>query len=368
MTNLPARHEVDPRATWDTSTIFPSIEAWETAFSEVDQGITGLESFSGSLGRSPARLLEWLNTSEALILKTFHVAQYARLNYAVDATNQQNAAYAGRVTGLVSRLEAATAFEEPELMAVGFDKLRQWVKDTPGLQTYAHSFDLLERRAAHVRSAEVEELLGQVSDPFQHGFAIPRHPGQRRPDLQAGARRRQPQTGGGDARKMRTLLSSPDRTLRRTGWQSYADAHLAYRNTMANCLSAGIKQDAFIASARRYTSSLEAALEGNNLPVSVFPQRDRHLQGQPARLAPLLGPAPAAFLACASCASMIPMPPWARQPLDIPYEQAVDWIGEGMAPLGEEYVAILRRGALEAALGGQRHEQGQALWRLFLRA
>src|SRR5882762_4385010 len=33
--------------------------------------------------------------------------------------------------------------------------------------------------------------------------------------------------------------------------------------------------------------------------------------------------------------------------LQVPYEQAVEWVAAGVAPLGEEYVQILRRGALQ---------------------
>ncbi len=346
MTALPARNEVDPKYTWNTATIFATIEAWEAAFGEVEQGIANLSSFSGTLGQSPARLLEWLKLSEELTLKLLHVAQYARLNYAVDATNQQNAAYAGRVTGLAARFEAATAFEEPELMAVGFDTLRRWVKETPALQVYAHAFDLLERRAAHLRSAEVEELLGEVSDAF--GTASQTHGILANADLTfkpahaAGSREKVEVTHA----KMRTLLSSPDRKLRETGWRSYADAHLAYQNTMSNCLAAGIKQDAFNASARRYGSALEMALESNNLPVSVFHnvietfKANVHVWHRYWELR-------RRFFGLRKLRVYDTYATLGEKPLDIPYEQAVAWIAEGMAPLGEEYTATLRKGALE---------------------
>jgi len=70
--------------------------------------------------------------------------------------------------------------------------------------------------------------------------------------------------------KMRLLQADQDRQLRKSAWKSYADAHLACKNSMSNCLSAGIKQDVFNARARRYPSSVVAALEANNIPVEVF--------------------------------------------------------------------------------------------------
>ena len=142
------------------------------------------------------------------------------------------------------------------------------------------------------------------------------------------------------------LLGSPDRTVRRTAWESYADGHLAYKNTMANALAAGVKQDVFRARARRYDSSLEAALTPPNIPTAVFhnlietfrknlPTWHRYWRLR------------RKVLGVETLHEYDIKAPLTHSRIDVPYRQAVDWICEGMAPLGEEYVRILRRGALE---------------------
>ena len=44
--------------------------------------------------------------------------------------------------------------------------------------------------------------------------------------------------------------------------------------------------------------------------------------------------------------------PLGSEPPQFGYEQCVEWISESLAPLGDEYVATVRRGVHGAALGG----------------
>jgi oligoendopeptidase F len=346
MDALPARKDVEEKYTWDIASIFPNTQAWEQSFQEVEETLAGLRRFQGHLMDGPAVLAEWLRVSQTLRQKLTMTVQYARLNYAVDATNQQNAALNSRAGGLSARAAAAAAFEEPELMAIGFDKLRRWMDENPDLAVYAHYFSKLEKRSGHVRSAEVEELLSQLQDPFQTSSAT--HGILANADLKFKPARGADSTASVEVThsKMRMLLASPDRKLRRNGWKSYADAHLAYKNTMANCLAAGIKQDVLAARVRRYGSSVEAALEGNHIPAHVFhnvistfkanlPVWHRYwdLRRRVFGLKKLH-----VFDTYASLGGGA---------LDISYEQAVDWIADGLKPLGEDYVAVLRKGALQ---------------------
>jgi oligoendopeptidase F len=346
MDNLPVRKDVDPHYTWDLASIFATLEAWESAYREVEQALPDLKRFQGRLGESPQVLAEWLETIAALRQKMMMIYLYARLSYSVDATDQAAAALDNRAGGLYARVSAAAAFEEPEIMSVGFDRLRRWLGQEPRLADYAHYFEKLEQRAPHVRSAEVEELLSQLYDPFHtasatHGILV-------NADVTF-----KPARGASLAKpvevthsKMRLLLGSPDRKLRRSAWQSYADGHLAFKNTQANCIAAGYKQDWLNARARRYASSVEAALEGNSIPVKVFfnviesfkanlPVWHRYWDFRRRVLKLRKAAVYDTYAALGDDTQVIPI------------EQAVDWICAGLQPMGADYVAILRKGALE---------------------
>ncbi len=139
------------------------------------------------------------------------------------------------------------------------------------------------------------------------------------------------------------LRTDPNRTVRRTAFENYADAHLAFKNTMASALASGVKQDVFRARARRYASSLESATSSNYIPIDVFHNLIKTFRAN--------------------------LPTWHRYwnirrralgydtlyvydekaPLTnakpkISFDQSVDWICAGMQPLGDEYVTVARRG------------------------
>jgi len=342
---VPQRSEVSVEYTWDTAGVYASRADWEAELARVEKQLPELAVFQGQLGSSPGRLADWLDTAERLMNTVARLYLYASMFHNVDTNDQAALANHDRAIGIYTRAIAATAFAEPELLAIGFDTLRGWMAEDPRLAPFAHYFDQLQRRQAHVRSAEVEQLLGQLRDPFSgargiHGILT-----------DADLRFTPAHTAAGDPLDLvqgniSALLTSSDREVRRSAWESYADAHLSMQNTMAACLATGVKQDVFMARARRYPSALEASLANNNIPVEVFhnliatyrsnlPTWHRYWK---LRKRALGFDTLAAYDVKAPLTDKMP---------NVPLAQSIDWICAGMRPLGEEYVAVMRDGLLE---------------------
>jgi oligoendopeptidase F len=343
--DVPHRRDIAPEHTWHLENVFSSDDAWEEGFKQVVEAAPRLESFRGRLHEGPAVLVEWFAVQEDVFRILGRVFIYASMVHNVDTAEQEGKAKNERAMGLLARTVAAAAFAEPEMIAIGFETLRAWIAREPRLAIYGHSLDVLERRQEHVRSPEIEELLGLVRDPFDTASST--HSVLGDTDL----RFKPAKTSTGDdievvQGNVGALLTDSDREVRRTVWESYNEAHLALKNTMANCLSAGVKQNVFMARARAYRSSLEAALEANNIPVDVFhslintyrrnlPIWHRYWRVRKKALG---------YNALHVYDIKAPLTP---DPPRVPYETAINWIVEGMRPLGDEYVEILRRGALE---------------------
>ena len=342
---VPQRSEVSVEYTWDTAGVYASRADWEAELARVEKQLPELAVFQGQLGSSPGRLADWLDTAERLMNTVARLYLYASMFHNVDTNDQAALANHDRAIGIYTRAIAATAFAEPELLAIGFDTLRGWTAEDPRLAPFAHYFDQLQRRQAHVRSAEVEQLLGQLRDPFSgargiHGILT-----------DADLRFTPAHTAAGDPLDLvqgniSALLTSSDREVRRSAWENYADAHLSMQNTMAACLATGVKQDVFMARARRYPSALEASLADNNIPVDVFhnliatyrsnlPTWHRYWK---LRKRALGFDTLAVYDVKAPLTDKMP---------NVPLAQSIDWICAGMRPLGEEYVAVMRDGLLE---------------------
>jgi len=344
-TSIPARKDVPVEHTWDASSIFENDEAWEKEFRTIEGRLPDLAEFRGHLADGPATLADWFAAAEAVRGAYSRLNVYSYMFFAVDSADQAASARHDRSRGLGSRVDATTSFAEPELLAIGREKLSAWAREEPRLAIYEHYFDILERKREHVRSAEVEELLSQAADPF--GTAASIHGVMANADLAFAPAK----ALDGDQYEVaqgtiNALLASSDREVRKNAWESYADSHLAVKNAMAACLAAGVKRDVFVARARRYQSSLEAALTPNHIPLEVFHNvLDAFRRNIPTwhrywaiRRRALGVDRLHAFDTRATLTQDVS---------PISYRQAVDLVLEGVAPLGPEYTATLRRGVLD---------------------
>ncbi len=341
---LPTRAEVDKRFTWDAESVFSDEAAWESAVETVLARLPDLGEFKGHLGDSPDTLADWFDATERVQRLFGKVTVYTTMSYSVDVNDQAAVARTDRTRTAAAQLGAAMSFAMPEMIAIGFPKLREWVATSPRLAHLGHYVDRLEKLQSHIRSTEVEEVLTQVSDPL--ASAVSAH------SVLANADMRFPPAVGVEGSEevaqgtIGLLLTSPDPSVRRTAYESYADVHLALQNTMATSLAAGIKRDVFYARARGYASSLHAALEPAFIPLAVFNniiQAFRDNVGTWHRYWRLRQRVSSQQTLKAHDTRA----PLQDFRLDVPYEQAVEWISSGVAPLGDEYVRVLRKGALE---------------------
>lgn len=343
---LPSRSEIPDKYKWDDTSVFANQEAWQKEYDLVGADLFKLEPYRGHLGDSPQMLVEGLELLEALHKRVNIVHVYASMSHAVNTQDQNAAAMNGRVLGLAGRAGAAFSFLDPELISIGQAKLQQWMDQEPRLKIYAHYFDNLFRKQAHVRSAEVEEILGMLADPFSGAYTSNNL-------LTSADMRFSPAVAtDGSEREVaqgtyHTLLGDPDRQLRKTDFEHYRDVFLAFKNTSAAQLETSVKQNVFNMRARRFDSTLAMALHEQNLPVEVY----HNLIANFVKNLPTWHRYWRVRKKALGVPTLHTYDIWA--PLTkafkhIPYEEAVDWICAGLAPMGKEYVEIVRHGSLDA--------------------
>lgn len=343
--SLPFRADVDPKYTWNLSSLFPDVTAWEAALADLQNAIPKIVSFQGTLAESATQLADLFELTSGVYKAAGRMGQWATLHRAVDLTDQIAAARAGRAQSVLAKLSAETAFIDPELMTLSAETVEQWLTDEPRLAIYRHYFERLADRKPHLRSAEVEQLLAQSMDAFStasasHGILM-------NADL-----RFENATGANDdtfpvsQATLRNIMTHPDRTLRQTAWESYSDGHLSVKHTFANNYHAYLKQNVFFARARSYDSVIEQSLGANQIPLSVyhnvidvFRERSDVWQRYFAVRKQALG-----------LDTLAPFDMWAplsAQTPTISFEQSVRMVAAGMQPLGKQYVEVFERGCLE---------------------
>lgn len=341
---VPQRKDIPPEFTWNANSLFPSTEAWKAERAGIANDISTLSRFRGRLSDSPDGVAEALEALDGFRARLTRLFTYALMAHSVDTTDSTAAALFGEAQSLMGQVMAAGAFVEPELLAIGQATLNQWSDEKPRLRIYRHYLADLFRKQEHIRSAEVEELLGLLADPFSGAARteemLTSADFQFEPALSATGEKL-PVTQG----TLGKILASPDRAARRSAWEHYTDEYLAHKHTLASTLNTSLKQSVFNMRARRHASTLAASLFEFNIPESVFhnlietfrknlPTWHRYWRVRRKML---------------GVDALQPYDIWApltaSKPV-VPYPQAVDWICEGLAPLGEDYTRRLRNGCL----------------------
>lgn len=344
-THLPARSEIPVQETWALESVFASPAEWEAACQTLQDLLPELTAYQGRLAEGPQVLLAAIQKLEEIGTLFGKVSVYASNASSVDTFDQAANARFGQARSLGARVGAAMAFFDPELMTIGFETLKDWMRTTPDLAFFAHYVDRLERRSPHVRSAEVEEVLALAGDAFSGAFASFNMLTNGDLKFQPAADAQGAELEIGQA-SIGSLITHPDRQVRRSAWQNYADGYLAFKGTSAAILTTAVKQDVFNARVRRYPSALHASLEPNNVPVEVFHNLIEVFRKNLPTWHKYWRIRRKALGVETFGVYDIKAPLTDSKPV-VPFHQAVDWICEGMAPLGEEYVAVMRRGCLE---------------------
>ena len=342
--SLPQRNEVPLEETWNLASIFASPEEWKKGVHQVNSWLPQIAAYQGKLGTSPQMLAKTLHEVEELLILAMKVFVYTGLAGSVDMTDQEAQAMFGQARGLVAKARATAAFVEPELMQIGFETLELWAEEEVDLEIYTHYFDQLKQGQQHIRSTEVEEVLAYVSESLPPKQTLTPYSALTNADLKF-----QPaiDTQGAEIEvgqsSIDSLITHPDREARRTGWQNYADGYLSFKNTLAAIQTTALQRDVLTMRARNYESALQASLEPNTIPEEVF----HNLIGVFKKNLPTWHRYWRIRRKALGYDNFhvydIKAPLMKEKPL-IAYDQAVEWIAAGMAPLGEEYVNVLRRG------------------------
>ena len=272
MTNpqtLPKRHEVPTALTWDLTVVYADEAAWDADFARIEGLLTPFDAWQNTLTKDAPTLLVGLSARDELWTSYGKLYTWSSLRLSEDNGNSQSQARADRTRMLGTRMAAATAYIEPQILAMSGETLRAWLSSEPGLQLYSYYFETLERRRPHVRSAEVEDVLAQVAEPMGSTSSVFR--------MFSNADIKFPPVTdeNGVERELThgnyiSFLENRDAGVRERAFRTMHGAYREWRNTMAASLTGAIKSHVAAARVRHYGSALEAALQPDAIPTSVY--------------------------------------------------------------------------------------------------
>jgi oligoendopeptidase F len=332
---LRERDRIPDRFKWNLSHIFPDWNAWQGAFDDLDARIGAYPTFQGTLASGPGALLAALVAADAIGQLEYKVWYYASLLY--DQDQRDNAANARRqqVQILFAKWSQASAWFNPELLRIPLATVQGWMTANPDLAVYRFALEDLYRQQEHVLDDKGEHLLSlssRFSTTPNDAYSSLSTADMRFPSVELS-------TGpvtltyGQYRAVLATNHNQADRAL------AFTEFHRLYEtsvNTYASLYNGVLQRDWFLAQARGYASTLDAALHGNNIPPTVVENliETTKRSTEPLRRYHRLRKRVLGLARYASYDTAIPLVQFDRR---YPYEEVAGWLPASVGALGGEY-------------------------------
>lgn len=340
---LPARSEIKVEDTWKLEDIFATDDAWEKEFEEVKALIPNMAKYQGKLGESADTLYEALQTQDELTRRASILYTYAHMRYDQDTTNSLYQGLNDRIKTLYTQVASSLSFVTPELLSIDEQKLKGFLQEKEELKLYEHALDEVNRQRPHVLSAEEEGLLAQASEVLgasSNTFGMLNNADLEFPSIKDENGDEVEITHGRYIR----FLESEDRRVREEAFKAVYQTYGQFKNTFASTLSGTVKKDNFNARVRHYDSARHAALSNNNIPEEVYDNlvktvnENLHLLHRYVELRKKV-------LGLDELHTYDLYTPLVKDvKMEVTYEEAKEYILEGLKPLGEDYSNVLREG------------------------
>jgi oligoendopeptidase F len=268
-TSLPLRSEIDEKYKWNLSDIYPNEENWNKDFEWVKTNIDNYKNFVGKLCESADVLLQCLKFDDEMGIKLERLYLYSMLAKDSDMKVTKYQAMNDKIKNLYALISTANSFIHPEILTIPEQKISQFLNSNNELNVYRHYIDNLIRTKPHTLSSEQEKILALSSETTQvayNTFSMFTNVDLKFPVVEDDEGK---PTEISHARYYAAMYSK-DRKFRERAYKNYYKSFSDFVNTFTSLFNGNLKSNIFNAKARNYNSAREAALDRNNIHVSVY--------------------------------------------------------------------------------------------------
>lgn len=340
---IPQRNELPADVKWAIEDLYPTDEAWENDLLKAKESPAKIASYKGLLSTDSAKLLEYLKYDDDMTVLLENMINYAQRRNDEDTRDAKYQDMVSRLEMLFVDISGASAFVTPEILSIDDQTMERFFKEQPEMELYRLCIDRVRRKRSHILSEAEERIMalaGDMSNSPDTIFSMLNDADMKFPDAVDKDGNKHQVTHGSYI----PLMHSNDRELRKSAFGSLYGVYEGFKNTSAAVLASQVKCLNFRARARKYDSTLQAALDGNEVPVEVYKQlieavhENMDYMYKYVRLRKkLLGVDELhAYDLYAPIVSDIEV--------KIPFDQAKQEVYDSLAPMGEDYRAIFREG------------------------
>lgn len=337
------RKDIPMEYTWDLQSMYKDKKEWEedlkVALKKADEYL----NYKGRIGESSEILLNALKDRDEIYRLISKVYSYASMKLDEDTRIGENQALADKALGAYVQVEEKTSFVVPEILQIDEETLKSYYEEKEELKLYRHHLDDILRQKAHVLSVMEENLLaqmGEIANVPQQIYSMLNNADIKFPTIEDEEGNEVEITQG----NFIPLMESKDRKVRKAAFEGLYHTYEGFKNTYAQTLSGNIKKNIFNARVRNYNSSMEASLDRNNIPVSVYENLIKSVHNNLDSMYKYMDVRKRALGVDELHMYDLYTPIVKDIEFNIPYKEGKQLILEGLHPLKDEYLNVVKEG------------------------
>lgn len=340
---LPKRSEVKVEDTWALEDMYASLKEWEADMKKAGELAALVEAKRETMTAGGKELLDTLNLYFQMEELFDRTGNYAMRASDVDKKDMENQARVQQFMGTVVEIQSRLAFLEPAVLTLSEETLERYRKEEPGLELYRLWFEELFRTREHTLSPELEELVaatGEMQQTPQNIFSMFSNADVEFPEITDENGEQVRITSG----RFVSMQCSPDRRVRKDAFMGLYGTYRKFENTLAAIFNGQVKQLIFQAKARKYGSTLEAAVDANNVSPGVYENLIEAIHENMDKMHRYVRLRKKCLGVDELHMYDVYVPMIADADRKIPYSEAKETVLQAVAPLGERYVSLIREG------------------------
>ena len=335
------RDQQEEKYTWNVKDLYEDKSAYDKDVEFVKEKVEETTKYEGRVCESADTLYEVLELYRIIGEKVNRVFEYAGRVFDVDQGNPEGRSMYMQIIGLSSEISSKTAFVDPEIIACDDEKIEAFFKEKPELELYRIMIKETRRLKPHTLSVEVEKavaLASEIAFVPKDVYSTFMNVDSTYPAVKD---ENGEETVITDGRFVR-LLESANRQVREDTFKAYYSQIRHYINTLASTFSGEVKTHIFNARLRGYKTTLEAAVDHNNVSPEVYKNLidtvDKNLNVLHRYVSLRKKCLKVDELHMYDVYTSI-IPDTARK---VPYEEAKETVVKALAVLGDDYVSVVK--------------------------
>ena len=336
------RNEIQQNLKWKTQDIFANDEAWETEYKAAEAEYTAYDfgKFKGKLGEK-ATLLECLRLNDTIANRLERLYLYAHLRHDEDVRVAKYTSAVSKISALYSKIFAELSFMDPELTKLDEKTLRAFIEDKD-FAPYEYYFRRIEKSKAHVLSEAEEKLLTLGSDvmgDFQQVFTMLNNANLNLPEEKFEGKEIKMSHG-----MYGVVLHSGSAEERKAWFKKYYGAYINLIDAIAQTYYSNVKKNVFYKTVKNFDSCMAMAMHGEDVNPVVYDNLIEAVHGALPIMHEYISLRKDILGVEEQHMYDVYAPVVEDAEIKKPFEDAYKLVIEGLAPLGEDYQNLLRKG------------------------